>query len=196
MELKLYIILLLYFSVGAVIISVINRKKTVVGRKQNWLKYFTYLFIINLLFASIYFDKIFFHYISIVIIAFGFFEIIRNTFKTGKVKTGIITLSIFSFLVYAFFSFSLLSRQYILYTFFIGKYRNAFKSIDSVKRKTGGSYLLPVSICILFYFSNTQSNTLIFVLPLLILGISDPLAGTFGMMYRVFILLDSISVNG
>ena len=67
---------------------------------------------------------------------------------------------------------------------FIGKKLNAFKSIYAVKRKTAGSYLLPIAVCSLFIISKEMSNSLLFVLPVLILGISDPLAGIFGTVYE------------
>lgn len=67
---------------------------------------------------------------------------------------------------------------------FIGKNKGTFKSIDSVSRKTGGSYLLPVAIYLVFMISSELNNTLIFILPMLILGISDPLAGIFGVYFE------------
>ncbi|RLD54524.1 MAG: hypothetical protein DRJ05_14490 [Bacteroidetes bacterium] len=108
-----------------------------------------------------------------------------NPEHTRKIAHVMASLSSLVF-VYAFDSYwYVFIIGFIFFvTLLVGKYNNAFKSIDSVKRKTSGSYLLPISICVLFYFSNTQGNNLIFVLPLLILGISDPLAATFGMMYR------------
>jgi dolichol kinase len=63
---------------------------------------------------------------------------------------------------------------------YLGKRYNSFNSIDSVERKTSGSFLLPISISILFILSKVGENDLYFVLPILILGISDPLAGMMG----------------
>jgi dolichol kinase len=71
------------------------------------------------------------------------------------------------------FSFALL---------YIGKHFMLFKSIDSVERKTEGSYLLPVSICSIFILS--QEKNLFYILPILVLGISDSLAGILGTLYR------------
>ena len=67
---------------------------------------------------------------------------------------------------------------------FTGKYFNFFKSIESVQRKTAGSYLLPVSIGFLFFFSKLANQNLYFILPILILGICDPLAGILGTIYK------------
>jgi phytol kinase len=67
---------------------------------------------------------------------------------------------------------------------FVAKRKNLFKSIDAVNRRTAGSYLLPLSVYIVFYISRTFHNDLIFILPVLLLGISDPLAGLFGTCFR------------
>ena len=108
-----------------------------------------------------------------------------NSEFTRKIAHVLASLSSLVFIfVFDSFWYVLFIGFIFFFVLFIGKYKNAFRSIDSVRRKTGGSYLLPVSICILFYFSNKLDNTLIFVLPILILGISDPLAATFGMAFH------------
>jgi len=66
----------------------------------------------------------------------------------------------------------------------IAKRRKLFKSIDAVNRSTAGSYLLPVSVYTVFYISRTSGNNLMYILPVLLLGISDPLAGLSGTYYR------------
>ncbi len=98
---------------------------------------------------------------------------------------------IFSSLISLLFLFTFQSFWYVIIlgvAFFfilrIGKHFNTFKSIDSVKRKTAGSYLLPISICLLFIWSRLNHNDLFFILPILILGISDPLASIFGTLYK------------
>jgi len=67
---------------------------------------------------------------------------------------------------------------------FVGKYFNLFKSIDSVNRKTAGSYLLPISIGLMFFLYKENNNKLLFILPILLLGISDPLAGIIGTLFH------------
>ncbi len=66
---------------------------------------------------------------------------------------------------------------------FYGQRKQAFHSIDSVDRKTYGSFLLPVAICSTYYFAVLYENTVLFILPVLILSISDPLAGIAGKRY-------------
>ncbi len=87
--------------------------------------------------------------------------------------------------------FTITSHWYILFlgalfflTLFIGKRQGFFNSIDSVSRKTMGSYILPVAIYLVFYLSNASHSLLVFVLPVLILGLSDPLAGLSGVYYK------------
>jgi hypothetical protein len=53
MEIKLYIIILVYFLVGGVAMTFINKGKPPEFRKKNWIKYFTYLVIINILFMVV-----------------------------------------------------------------------------------------------------------------------------------------------
>ncbi len=67
---------------------------------------------------------------------------------------------------------------------YIGKRYHKLKSIDSVQRKTAGSYLLPIAIYTVFFIAEKSNSELFFILPILILGISDPLAGIFGTYFR------------
>ena len=67
---------------------------------------------------------------------------------------------------------------------YIGYRKQLFSSIDSVNRKTYGSYLLPISFGFVYCVFILLQNKLFFVLPILILGISDPLACVFGKMYK------------
>lgn len=55
------------------------------------------------------------------------------------------------------------------------------KSIHDIKRKSMGSYLLPLSIYITFLISDLNDNIFIFILPMLILAISDPMASILGI---------------
>lgn len=63
----------------------------------------------------------------------------------------------------------------------ISKRKGIYKSIDLVERETIGSFMLPVSIYLLYLIFELTNNKLYFVLPVLILGISDPLAGLVGI---------------
>lgn len=67
---------------------------------------------------------------------------------------------------------------------FIGRKLGVFNSIDAVNRKTGGSYLLPISIYTAFLVAELLNQTLYFVLPVLLLAICDSLAGFAGIRYK------------
>jgi len=64
---------------------------------------------------------------------------------------------------------------------FVTKYSEQLKSIHDIERKSVGSYLLPLSIYITFLMANLLDNKFIYILPMLILGICDPLAAIVGM---------------
>jgi len=54
-------------------------------------------------------------------------------------------------------------------------------SIHDIQRKSMGSYLLPLAIYSTFLLSNKLDNKFIYILPMLILAISDPMAAIVGM---------------
>ncbi|WP_346863130.1 phosphatidate cytidylyltransferase [uncultured Draconibacterium sp.] len=54
------------------------------------------------------------------------------------------------------------------------------KSIHDIERESMGSYLLPLSIYITFLISDLSDNKFVFILPMLILAISDPMASILG----------------
>lgn len=55
------------------------------------------------------------------------------------------------------------------------------KSIHDIERKSIGSYLLPLAIYTTFLVSSLLENKFIFILPMLILAICDPMAAILGM---------------
>jgi len=64
---------------------------------------------------------------------------------------------------------------------FVTQYSKQLNSIHDIERKSVGSYLLPLSIYITFLMANLLDNRFIYILPMLILGICDPLAAIVGM---------------
>lgn len=103
---------------------------------------------------------------------------------TRKISHIIATLTSLSF-IYVFQShwFVLELAVFSFLLLFIGKLKHSFKSIEDVSRRTLGSYLLPIGIYISFAISDHLNNTLLFVLPILILAISDSLAGIIGIRF-------------
>jgi len=118
MTIALCLILFLYFFAGAITIIFINKKKTKEEQKQNWLKYFTYFVIINALFASILINPVIFHYLAIVIIFVGYWEIVRPMMKIKSIKIGTIALLFFTLGFWGFYKFSLLDQPVLLYVLF------------------------------------------------------------------------------
>ena len=64
---------------------------------------------------------------------------------------------------------------------FVSRHGTNLKSIHDISRKSIGSYLLPVSIYVTFLISLLIGNKFMFILPMLILAVSDPLAGILGI---------------
>jgi len=69
---------------------------------------------------------------------------------------------------------------------FVTQRRKQLKSIHDVERKSVGSYLLPLSIYISFLLSDLMDNKFIFILPMLILAVSDPMAAILGINIKNF----------
>lgn len=63
----------------------------------------------------------------------------------------------------------------------ISKNRTYLKSIHDIDRVSSGSYLLPAAIYITFLISDKLDDPFLFILPILILAISDPIAGLLGL---------------
>jgi dolichol kinase len=64
---------------------------------------------------------------------------------------------------------------------FISRNGTQLKSIHDIERKSIGSYLLPLSIYITFLISHLLGSNIMFVLPMLVLAICDPMAGILGL---------------
>ena len=64
---------------------------------------------------------------------------------------------------------------------FISRNGTQLKSIHDIDRKSFGSYLLPLSIYLAFLFAGLLDNKLLFILPILVLAVCDPMAGILGL---------------
>ncbi len=64
---------------------------------------------------------------------------------------------------------------------FVTQYSKQLKSIHDIERKSIGSYLLPLSIYITFFISIKLQSKFMYILPMLILAICDPMAAILGM---------------
>ncbi len=74
--------------------------------------------------------------------------------------------------------------------FFAGLYitqkNKQLKSIHDIKRKSIGSYLLPLAIYLTFLISSLLQNKFIYILPMLILAVCDPMAAILGMNIKKY----------
>ncbi|WP_423126545.1 diacylglycerol/polyprenol kinase family protein [Gaoshiqia sp. Z1-71] len=61
------------------------------------------------------------------------------------------------------------------------QYSKQLKSIHDIERKSIGSYLLPFSIYITFLISTLFENKFLYILPMLLLAVCDPMAAILGM---------------
>ena len=64
---------------------------------------------------------------------------------------------------------------------FATQFCKQLKSIHDIERKSVGSYLLPFSIYITFLISCLLDNKFLYILPMLILAVCDPMAAILGM---------------
>jgi phytol kinase len=64
---------------------------------------------------------------------------------------------------------------------FFSRNGSQLKSIHNIGRQSFGSYLLPLSIYLTFLISNILDNKFLYILPILILAICDPVAALFGI---------------
>jgi dolichol kinase len=66
------------------------------------------------------------------------------------------------------------------------KHGTQLKSIHGIKRKSMGSYLLPLSIYVTFLIASSLDNKFFYILPMLILAICDPMAAMLGINIKKF----------
>lgn len=108
-----------------------------------------------------------------------------NPEYTRKIAHTLASLSSLLFLpAFDSFLYVLLLAFIFFLIFFFGRKFGWIRSFDSVGRKTAGTYLLPLGVFLLFFIAEMADNPIHFILPVLILGISDPLAGFIGTKYK------------
>jgi len=69
---------------------------------------------------------------------------------------------------------------------FVTQFGKQLKSIHDIERKSIGSYLLPLSIYLTFLISNLKGNMFLYILPMLILAICDPMAAILGINIKAY----------
>lgn len=91
------------------------------------------------------------------------------------------------------FPYIFLSHWYILVlaflfavVLFVTQKGKLLKSIHGIERKSIGSYLLPFAIYITFLFADLLGNKFLYILPMLILAVSDPMAAILGINVKTY----------
>ncbi|MCL2327285.1 MAG: phosphatidate cytidylyltransferase [Bacteroidetes bacterium] len=129
-QLQLFYIILLFFFLGGIGTYFANRKQNPTAQKKNWLKYFTYFFIIAFLYGSICFaEKIFLWICSLIALA-GLIEIIRLQKKFPQKRIVFYPiLFVYVLISTGFYFFGNLSQPMVLYTLFTVCTFDAFSQI-------------------------------------------------------------------
>lgn len=100
---EIYRIIFAYFFIGAIAVAFINRKEnTMAAKVDRWIKYGTYLLIVNLVVLTIYYQVFFLA--GILIIILGFIEIILVNKHRFSEKL-VVPLLIYCILAYFFLGF-------------------------------------------------------------------------------------------
>jgi cytidylyltransferase family len=108
-----------------------GKKKDNMGQKNNWLKYFTYFFIIVFLYGFICFAEKVFSCICLLISFSGLIEIISLQKKNPQRKIMFyLILIIYIFISVGFYCFGGLSQSMLLFTLFIVCTFDAFCQIS------------------------------------------------------------------
>jgi len=115
---SVYLLVAIYFVIGALAVALINkREKTSTEKRNRWIKYLVYLGIVNTVIVSIYFD--FFFWLALLISLVAFFELILLLPRT-TVRNRIIAMLSFLVLISLFQSATwLLDPQEILYVYLL-----------------------------------------------------------------------------
>lgn len=132
MIIKIYIVIIAYFILGAAGFWGINRKKSPEDVRTNWIKYLTYFVIINVLFVSIVFKPAYFSYITIIIIAAGMYELYNLYRRDGSTRRSlfITALIVYAILSAGFYFFGKCDMKVILFGFLVVSIFDAFSQIS------------------------------------------------------------------
>ena len=118
-----FIIISLLFVIGGLSFFIINRKLTPGLRKENWIKYFSYIFIVLIVLGSILINKKIFIGLIIFIYSVGIMEMMYISKESNMNYFGnrilLISLGVFSILLVFFFLFVLLPEVIIAFAYIV-----------------------------------------------------------------------------
>lgn len=97
--------IIIFLVIGAVGMSVANRKAEDKVKRQRWLKYFTYIFITGTVVLGIFYDLIFL--VSIVIVTVSLLELLKVNYLQNKVSLfqGIVSFMVLAVIATGFILF-------------------------------------------------------------------------------------------
>jgi phosphatidate cytidylyltransferase len=130
MKTHIYYILITLFVLGGILISIINRKKSFEEKKENWIKFVSYIIIVNLIIISILYFPEYFYIPAVIISLFGLFEIVRAIYSSRKILAGILTILIFLLLIFTFVQFAQLDQNILLFTYLVVIIFDAFSQMS------------------------------------------------------------------
>lgn len=143
MILRIYLVILAYFFLGAIGFYFINRKKEQKTARKNRRKIFTYFIIVNVLFFSIVWHSLAFRIVSILILLTGAGEMFKLFVRSGYHNKVFFVLSLLVFLLLGsgFYYFSTLQQGWVLFTFLITAVFDSFSQITG--QLAGKKRILP-----------------------------------------------------
>ena len=143
MELLIYIIILIYFALGALAFAWISRNKGRERKREIWAKFGTYFLIIHILFGSIYFGPPYFSVVALLLVAAGYMELTRvhvsRSMKSSWFFVG--SMGVFTLLALPFVFFSFQDKSYLYFVFVVVSVFDAFSQISG--QIIGGKRLMP-----------------------------------------------------
>ncbi|MFV0591987.1 MAG: phosphatidate cytidylyltransferase [Draconibacterium sp.] len=127
----IYYIILIYFLLGGIAFYIINRKKDPAVAKESYTKFGVYFLIINALFFSITINPAVFHFISIIIVLAGLWELFKLYKNSGFQHKGFffLALLVFAILSFGFIAFGGFEKGLILFAFLVLSIFDSFSQI-------------------------------------------------------------------
>lgn len=133
MELIIYSAILSYFVLGAIAFFFIGRKKSNAAKKEIWTKYFTYLFIIHVLYIAIYLGFPYFLILAVAISMTGLAELIAVFRKAGHKKQTaffVSAIGLYLLIAFLFILFSTAEKPELFFAFVVISVFDAFSQIS------------------------------------------------------------------
>jgi len=140
----IYLIILTYFLLGGIGFYLINRKKAPEVARKSYTKFGVYFILINIIFFSITIQPIVFRFLSVLIVAVGYYELCRLYVKEKFKHTIFFLLSLIVFFILSagMLVFSRAADNLILLTFLILSIFDSFSQISG--QLLGRTKIMPV----------------------------------------------------